>query len=84
MDLGRRHRARERGPRLDQPADLAAGHAAATDKPPVPDGLDWDLWIGPSPMRPYHTAYHPFSWRSWMDFGSWMDFVLTTSRFQRD
>jgi predicted dehydrogenase len=36
---------------------------------PVPPGLDWDLWIGPAPMRPYHTAYHPFSWRSWMDFG---------------
>ncbi|MFB3853543.1 MAG: Gfo/Idh/MocA family protein [Vicinamibacterales bacterium] len=35
----------------------------------VPEGLDWDLWIGPSPMRPYHRAYHPFSWRSWWDFG---------------
>ncbi len=38
--------------------------------PAVPDGLDWDLWIGPSPMRPYHPAYHPFSWRSWFDFGA--------------
>ena len=37
---------------------------------PVPDGLDWDLWIGPAPMRPYHTAYHPFSWRAWWDFGA--------------
>jgi predicted dehydrogenase len=36
---------------------------------PVPEGLDWDLWIGPAPMRPYHKAYHPFSWRSWIDFG---------------
>ena len=36
---------------------------------PVPDGLDWDLWIGPAPMRPFHEAYHPFSWRAWMDFG---------------
>lgn len=35
----------------------------------VPEGLDWDLWIGPSPMRPFHRAYHPFSWRSWWDFG---------------
>jgi predicted dehydrogenase len=40
------------------------------DTPAVPEGLDWDLWIGPSPMRPYHKAYHPFSWRSWMDFGA--------------
>jgi predicted dehydrogenase len=34
-----------------------------------PLGLDWDLWIGPAPMRGYHKAYHPFSWRSWVDFG---------------
>ncbi len=42
------------------------------DKPPVPQGLDWDLWIGPAPMRPYHRAYHPQSWRAWLDFGSGM------------
>ncbi len=36
---------------------------------PVPQGLDWDTWIGPAPMRDFHTAYHPFSWRSWIDFG---------------
>jgi predicted dehydrogenase len=46
------------------------GMQRPTDTPPVPDGLDWDLWIGPSPMRPYHTAYHPFSWRAWWDFGA--------------
>ncbi len=40
------------------------------DYPPVPVTMDWDLWIGPSPMRPYHPTYHPFSWRSWFDFGS--------------
>lgn len=39
-------------------------------EPVVPYGLDWDLWIGPAPMRPYHKAYHPFSWRSWWDFGT--------------
>ena len=33
------------------------GMPRPTDTPPVPDGLDWDLWIGPSPMRPYHPAY---------------------------
>jgi predicted dehydrogenase len=38
--------------------------------PPVPEGLDWNLFIGPSPMRPYHPTYHPFSWRAWYDFGS--------------
>ena len=45
------------------------GMPRPTDVPALPAGLDWDLWIGPAPMRPYHSAYHPFSWRSWMDFG---------------
>ncbi|MDQ1255962.1 MAG: hypothetical protein QG656_557 [Candidatus Hydrogenedentes bacterium] len=39
------------------------------DEPPVPPGLDWDLWLGPAPSRPYHPAYHPFIWRGWWDFG---------------
>ncbi|MFO8014666.1 MAG: Gfo/Idh/MocA family oxidoreductase [Phycisphaerae bacterium] len=33
-------------------------------------GLDWDLWLGPAPERPYHTAYHPYTWRGWRDFGT--------------
>jgi len=40
------------------------------ETPPVPEGLDWDLWIGPAPMRPYHPAYHPATWRAWCDFGT--------------
>lgn len=40
------------------------------DTPEVPDSLDWDLWLGPAPLRPYHPAYHPFKWRGWWDFGS--------------
>ncbi len=42
------------------------------ETPAVPDTLDWDLWIGPAPMRPYHRCYHPGSWRAWWDFGSSM------------
>jgi predicted dehydrogenase len=42
------------------------------DTPPLPEGLDWDLWIGPAPLRPYHPAYHPLTWRCWWDFGSGM------------
>lgn len=38
--------------------------------PPVPKELDWDLWLGPAPERPYHSCYHPFAWRAWVDFGS--------------
>ena len=40
------------------------------DTPPVPPGLDWDLWLGPAPYRPYHPAYVPGKWRAWWDFGS--------------
>jgi predicted dehydrogenase len=40
------------------------------ETPPVPAKLDWDLWIGPAPMRPYHPTYHPGTWRAWWDFGT--------------
>ena len=36
----------------------------------VPPHLDWDLWLGPGPTRPYHPAYAPFRWRGWWDFGT--------------
>ncbi len=41
-----------------------------TETPPVPEGLHWDLWLGPAPFRPFHPAYAPASWRGWRDFGS--------------
>jgi predicted dehydrogenase len=40
------------------------------DAPPVPSNVDWDLWLGPAPVRPYHSLYHPFNWRGWYDFGT--------------
>lgn len=40
------------------------------DTPPVPDTLNWDLWLGPAPERPYHPAYCPRNWRGWWDFGT--------------
>ena len=40
------------------------------ETPPVPEGLDWDLWLGPAPERPYHPAYCPWTWRNWWDFGT--------------
>ena len=40
------------------------------DKPPVPQTLDWDLWLGPAPYRDYHPEYVPFDWRGWWDFGT--------------
>jgi predicted dehydrogenase len=36
---------------------------------PVPEGLDWDLWLGPAPERPFNHAYLPVVWRGWYDFG---------------
>ncbi|MGA2866404.1 MAG: Gfo/Idh/MocA family oxidoreductase [Verrucomicrobiota bacterium] len=38
---------------------------------PVPDSLDWDVWLGPAPVRPFKKGvYHPFAWRGWFDFGT--------------
>jgi predicted dehydrogenase len=48
---------------------------------PVPAGLNWDLWLGPAPVRPYlgnykagnfkdRPVYQPFAWRGWWDFGT--------------
>jgi predicted dehydrogenase len=45
---------------LDRPAETQ----------PVPQGLDWDLWLGPAPQRAYNRAYLPFNWRGWLDFGT--------------
>jgi predicted dehydrogenase len=37
---------------------------------PVPEGLHWDLWLGPAAERPYQTNIHPANWRKWWDFGN--------------
>lgn len=47
-----------------------AGPRPATGEPP-PKHLDWNLWIGTAPMRPYvPEIYHPVKWRAWQDFGT--------------
>jgi len=35
---------------------------------PAPAGLDWEMWLGPAPWRPYNSRYHPFRWRAFHDF----------------
>lgn len=46
------------------------GIDAPKEIPSVPSTLDWDVWLGPAPFRPYHPAYHPFKWRGLWDFGT--------------
>ncbi len=48
----------------------AQGIERPADTPPVPESLDWNLWLGSAPHRPYNPAYVPFAWRGWWDFGS--------------
>ena len=40
------------------------------ERPAIPAGLDWDLWLGPAAARPYHSIYAPYRWRQWWDFGT--------------
>jgi predicted dehydrogenase len=48
------------GVEVERPAETRA----------VPEGLNWDMWVGPAPYRPYHPAYVPGTWRAWWDFGT--------------
>ncbi len=36
----------------------------------VPNGLEWDLWLGPAKYRKYRPEFHPFNWRGWWDYGT--------------
>lgn len=51
------------------------------DAPPVPAGLNWDLWLGPAESRPYSPVYVPAAWRAWRAFGSGIvgDFACHTA-----
>ncbi len=41
-----------------------------TERPEIPDGFDWDLWLGAWPDRPYHPGYTHTNYRGWYDFGA--------------
>src|SRR2546426_2347350 len=48
-------------------------HMRATQNPPdtaPPDYLDYEMWTGPAPMRPYNKLVHPRSWRAFMEYGN--------------
>jgi predicted dehydrogenase len=46
------------------------GIAWPNEKPPVPEGLDWDLWLGTANYREYENNLVPFNWRGWWDYGT--------------
>jgi len=46
------------------------GIAKRPETQPVPETLNWDLYLGPVKERGYNPIYHPFQWRGWWDFGT--------------
>ena len=70
-------------------------HSGGLNKPEAPaknveppKGMDWNLWLGPAPERPFTAKLHPGAWRNWLDFGNgqlgdwgvhWLDQVLMWS-----
>jgi predicted dehydrogenase len=46
------------------------GFAAPPPKEPVPDGIDWQQWVGPAPWVDYSPRIAPFAWRGWWDYGT--------------
>jgi len=51
--------------------DIVTVQDRPADEMAPPSELDWDLWIGPAPMRPYHSVYFPGpKWYRWWDFGN--------------
>ncbi|HJN10332.1 MAG TPA: Gfo/Idh/MocA family oxidoreductase [Pirellulaceae bacterium] len=51
--------------------DIVSARERPTDKPAIPSGLNWDLWLGPAPKRAFHNVYFPGpKWYRWWDFGN--------------
>jgi len=51
--------------------DIVWSMERPTEASPIPAYLDWDLWVGPAPMRPYNEVYFPGpKWYRWWDFGN--------------
>lgn len=48
-------------------------HMRTRENPPdttPPPNLDYEMWTGPAPMRPYNKLVHPRSWRAFMEYGN--------------
>jgi predicted dehydrogenase len=66
-------------------ADSKGGLEAPKPNSKVPEGMDWDLWCGPAPVRPFNSKMHPGGWRNFLDYANgtmgdwgvhWLDQVL--------
>ncbi len=66
-------------------ADSKGGPETPKPNSKVPDGMDWEMWCGPAPLRPFNTKLHPGGWRSFLDYANgtmgdwgvhWLDQVL--------
>ncbi len=64
------------------------GRERPTPNATAPDGMDWNLWCGPAPLRPFNPRLHPGGWRNFLDYGNgtlgdwgvhWLDQVLLWS-----
>lgn len=53
----------------NRPAHIWLQGADRPASKPCPKFLEWDLWLGPAPVRDYAPGYHPTVWRGWWDFG---------------
>ena len=55
----------------EQAKDIVFVQERPKEVSPIPEGLDWDLWVGPAPMRPFNEVYFPGpKWYRWWDFGN--------------
>lgn len=61
------------------------GHETPTANSAPPKGMNWDLWCGPAPLRPFNRKLHPGGWRNFLDYANgtlgdwgvhWLDQVL--------
>lgn len=66
-------------------ADSKGGPEMPKPNSKVPSGMDWEMWCGPAPMRPFNTKLHPGGWRHFLDYANgtmgdwgvhWLDQVL--------
>jgi len=66
-------------------ADSGGGREKPAPNSPPPEEMNWDLWCGPAPVRPFNGKLHPGGWRNFLDYANgtmgdwgvhWLDQVL--------